>query len=135
MALRPLECFFYCSALALQQRADCVSAIIKTARAFNAAHGITGILLFDGGHFVQYVEGDGDTLDSLVERILDDKRHTDIQILLREPLGLGTGRHYPGWSMGYCDLDSEDLIAAVASLPGAHGLEMLRLRHHSLDLG
>jgi len=135
VALRPLERFFYCSALAPQHQATYVGAILKTARAFNATHGITGILLFDGARFVQCIEGDGDILNPLIGRILGDERHCAIQILLCEPLGQDEERRYPGWSMGYCDVESEDLIASVAALPGAQGLEMLRLRHHNLDLG
>lgn len=47
----------YSSQLAPSVPAECVADIVRTARQFNAAHGITGLLVFDGQRFCQYLEG------------------------------------------------------------------------------
>jgi len=38
--------------------------ILKTARMENPKHGITGVLLYDNGKFLQILEGEKDKLDA-----------------------------------------------------------------------
>ncbi|MCW5259244.1 BLUF domain-containing protein [Verminephrobacter eiseniae] len=75
MSNEALSQFVYYSTLADGYDATCVGAIIKTARAFNASNGITGVLLFDGERFCQYIEGNPVAVNALVDRIRQDPRH------------------------------------------------------------
>lgn len=110
-----LSQFAYHSILADDHDASCVGAIIKTARTFNAVHGITGVLLFDGERFCQYIEGELAVLDGLVSRIRQDRRHQNVTTLLHEPLA--GGRRYPDWSMAFCDVDSDAIIDQIIAKP------------------
>lgn len=45
---------------------------------FNTNNDISGILVFDGSHFFQVLEGPSDAVTTIFERIQSDPRHTDI---------------------------------------------------------
>ena len=125
--------FAYHSILADGYSATCVGAIIKTARAFNATHGITGVLLFDGERFCQYIEGEPTTLDILASRIRQDVRHKDVVTMLHEPLY--GGRRYPNWSMAFSDVDEDAIIEQMIASTPHEALALLKDRHLTLDIG
>ena len=133
MSNEALSQFAYHSTLADGYGASCVGAIIKVARAFNASHGITGVLLFDGERFCQYIEGEPATLDALVGRIRQDVRHKGMATLLQEPLA--GGRRYPHWSMAYSNVDEDALIDQMIAGAPHDALALLKDRHWMLDIG
>ncbi len=77
-------------------------AILNTARRFNAAMGITGMLLFKEGVFVQVLEGVKQQVLDLYNRIEADKRHHSLKILFNEDLKT---REFSNWSMGFQNLN------------------------------
>ena len=129
-----LHQFAYYSTLSDGFGASCVGAVIKAARAFNATHGITGVLLFDGERFCQYIEGEPQTLQRLVDRIRQDPRHKDVVTLLHAPLA--GGRRYPHWSMAFSDVEDDGIIEKMMAhdVP-QDALDLLQDRHLSLDIG
>lgn len=133
MNTEALSQFAYYSHLADGHKANCVGAIIKSARVFNASHGITGVLLFDGERFCQYIEGASATLDALVERIRQDDRHQTVTTLLHGPLP--GGRRYPDWSMAFSDVDGDAIIDEMISSTPHEALVLLKDRHLTLDIG
>jgi hypothetical protein len=74
-----------------------VPDIIKTARAENSENAITGVLLFDGKNFTQYIEGQEADVDRLMDNILNDRRHHNIVVVLS---GHHQERLYKDWAMG-----------------------------------
>lgn len=66
MGTNLLECFLYQSKLAPGVDATCVAQIVKKARAFNESAQITGILVFDGEFFCQYIEGPSNQVQDLI---------------------------------------------------------------------
>jgi hypothetical protein len=82
-----------------------VSDIVIKARKDNQKHNITGVLLFDGHVFTQYIEGDNKDVDSLIENILFDKRHKNVFIIA---VGETKQRLYETWKLGYIDLSSQE---------------------------
>lgn len=76
--------------------------LLQKARTNNQRDGITGMLLYSNGNFIQVIEGDEDAVLSLHNRILSDPRHTRIITLLQRPL---TKRMFAEWSMGFRNLD------------------------------
>lgn len=72
----------------------------------NTRSGITGALILVGDVFVQFLEGDPDTLSSLFAKIVTDRRHTHVRIVgcLDEE-----ERLYPEWSMA--DLRGSSSVA------------------------
>jgi hypothetical protein len=70
----------YTSLARLDLTADDIEAIHRTAREVNALEGITGLLVFNGTHFLQIVEGSPQAVDELIERLRRDPRHNGIEI-------------------------------------------------------
>ncbi|MBW6418617.1 BLUF domain-containing protein [Celeribacter sp. PS-C1] len=73
--------------------------ILRTAIKFNAAHGVTGILLRIDEQFFQALHGPVRDIEALMARIADDERHQNMEILLREEaLDISP---FTDWSMSY----------------------------------
>ncbi|MCH1867119.1 BLUF domain-containing protein [Nocardioides sp. CFH 31398] len=81
--------------------------LMVTARARNASLDVTGMLLYAGGRFIQTLEGPGDAVDGLFERIALDPRHEQVLRTLREDVG---ERRFPDWSMGFDYLGDEQSL-------------------------
>jgi hypothetical protein len=85
--------------------------LLEQARRNNAALGVTGLLLYKDGNFMQVLEGDRDVVNTLYRKITLDPRHKGALKLLDEPV---PARGFPDWSMAFRDLKSPELL----SLPG-----------------
>jgi len=79
--------------------------LLGTVRELNHAHGLTGMLLYAGGHFIQTLEGPADVVDAAFARIDHDRRHRNLIVALREEIETRT---FPDWSMGFETLDQEE---------------------------
>jgi len=119
----PLGFFLYSSRLSPGCDPLEVGRIVKLAREFNASHGITGILVFDGERFTQYIEGPASEVAALVARLPNDRRHTDfLQLNAGDDLA---ERRYATWSMGYSDVSLEELdIDLMATIDGDAALTL-----------
>ncbi|MCL1962143.1 MAG: BLUF domain-containing protein [Desulfovibrionaceae bacterium] len=77
-----------------------VQAILETARAHNQASGITGILAYGGGVFMQAIEGGRQTVSDLYGAIQRSPRHKDVILLHYEEIA---ERRFGAWTMGLVD--------------------------------
>ena len=91
-----LKTLTYTSRARLDLTAKDLADIQSTARTLNALDGITGLLAFDGTRFLQIVEGAEDAIDSLVERLRRDPRHSGFEIRDERFVEAGS---FPDWSM------------------------------------
>lgn len=82
--------------------------LLNVARTHNGEIGITGMLLYKDGRFMQILEGKKETVQSLFKKISNDPRHHKVVTLLEGPC---EAREFPDWSMGFRSLDSADLSA------------------------
>lgn len=82
------------TALSQQQLAD----LLMQARSSNAERGMTGMLLYDDGSFLQVLEGEREPLLVLYARILQDPRHNAIAKLLEREID---ERQFGDWQMGF----------------------------------
>ncbi len=87
---------------------DDLRALLATSRKNNAELGITGMLLYKEGNFMQVLEGDERTVRALYEKIGVDPRHSG-EITLQQ--GFVDERQFPDWSMGFRDLNSPEIRA------------------------
>ena len=78
-------------------------AILRKSKANNPAAGITGVLCFSEGIFLQALEGGRSAVNQLYNRITADPRHTSVELLCYEEIG---ERRFAGWSMGQVNLSS-----------------------------
>lgn len=83
----------------------CAREIVREARNKNEELNITGMLVFDGLRFCQYLEGPEDAVYSLSERIRRDNRH--IEFVIKEHGPLLRERRF-SWSMGYALCETPD---------------------------
>lgn len=59
---------------------------------------ITGVLLFTGLHFAQYIEGTPASAEALKASIIRDARHGEIRTIVEGPF---SHRHFLNWSLAY----------------------------------
>jgi hypothetical protein len=81
-------------------------ALLQQCYEKNARLGITGMLLYKDGNFIQVLEGPEISVKQVYRSILNDQRHHGAIRLLEE----GTERRrFPDWSMGFRNLRDADL--------------------------
>jgi hypothetical protein len=80
---------------------DALIAILKKSKTNNLALGVTGVLCFSEGIFLQVLEGGRGAVNRLYNRIATDPRHRDVELLCYDEIG---ERRFAGWSMGQVDM-------------------------------
>jgi hypothetical protein len=104
-----------------------LSALARQAQQRNAAASLSGLLVYDRGRFVQWLEGPWDNLHRVWESIQRDPRHHRIE-RLHAPWS--PQRLFPDWSMQLGMADADGTPQAL-SLP-AEALRELRERVHEV---
>ena len=98
-----------------------IDDILLRSQSKNRLEGITGTLLFSDQDFFQTLEGDHKAVYNCLMRVLQDKRHRDINIFHG---AAAHSRIFPQWSMHGVDAGIYDLekflktYAKKAILPG-----------------
>ena len=109
--------------------------LLQQSRQKNAALGITGMLLYRSGNFLQVLEGETEVVEQLFERIRNDPRHHDFIPLSIVP---AKQREFGDWSMAFGNLNNlslqdmegyspalekdQDFEPFLSDAPGAHAL-------------
>ena len=75
-------------------------SILNSSREHNISNGITGVLCFGGGIYLQAIEGGRSQVNALYTHIVKDPRHKDVVILAYEEI---SERRFGGWTMGQVD--------------------------------
>lgn len=78
-----------------------IEAILAKSRAHNTSCGITGILCYGAGVFLQAIEGGRMAVSELYGHIQKDPRHKDVVLLHYEEI---SERRFGGWTMGQVNL-------------------------------
>lgn len=76
---------------------EAIGAILAQSRKHNPECGITGILCYGGGIFLQAIEGGRMAVSELYGNIQRDPRHKDVVLLHYEEI---SERRFGGWTMG-----------------------------------
>jgi hypothetical protein len=90
---------------------DALLDLLARTREKNESLGITGMLLYSDGSFVQTLEGPDDVVEQTFARIALDRRHRAVFVALRDEI---SERCFPTWSMGFREITKEE----SASVPG-----------------
>ena len=108
----PLRAIAYISEAAPEMPHHRLDAIVEDAARFNRVAGVTGVLLYDGARFLQYVEGPEDGIASVYERIAHATAHSAMTQLAsgRVPV-----RYFPYWSMRWLPSLQTELDQLVRS--------------------
>ena len=86
---------------AIDPSPEAIDAILSQSRQYNPASGITGILCYGGGIFLQAIEGGRMPVSALYGHIQCDKRHKDVVLLHYEEIA---ERRFGGWTMGQVNM-------------------------------
>jgi len=76
-------------------------AILKKSKVNNPRVGVTGVLCFSEGIFMQVLEGGRTAVNQLYNRIAADARHSDVVLLHYDEIA---ERRFAGWSMGQVNM-------------------------------
>lgn len=91
----------YVSRAVNKDGAGLIESILESSRSHNLGNGITGVLCYGGGVFLQAIEGGRQAVNTLYNQIVEDERHTDVVLLHYEEI---EERRFGGWSMGQVNL-------------------------------
>ncbi|HRH73370.1 MAG TPA: BLUF domain-containing protein, partial [Zoogloea sp.] len=94
----PLVQLIYVSSACRDLSEDELCDILESSVRHNTQQGITGVLLYKNGSFMQVIEGEEAAIDETYSRICDDDRHKDIFLLSKEAI---SKRDFPRWAMGF----------------------------------
>ena len=100
----------YSSVASAQFNEDDLPTLLRKSRVANTAIGITGMLTYINGTFLQVIEGPEPVVDKLFAKISSDPRHKRVFIIVREPI---TTRSFADWSMGFEALLPADVDSLV----------------------
>ncbi len=102
-----------------------LTKLLAAARLNNGRLGVTGMLLYHAGSFLQALEGDEQVLADLYAKIGKDKRHHRLVTMLRREVD---ARHFEQWQMGFASM-----TALPKNMPGFS--DYLRLRNDPIEGG
>jgi len=109
MAESNLDSIVYVSSALRLLSLDEIGYLLKRARERNREYGITGVLLYIGGNFMQYLEGPKDNLDVIYKIIQEDEQHFGIIMVSREAI---EDRQFSDWSMGFQTKEVEGYVGS-----------------------
>jgi Sensors of blue-light using FAD len=122
----------YSSVQAYEMETADMVKLLFDARAFNRENGITGLLLYHEGRFMQLIEGEQHQIQRLYRRIVGDSRHRDVVLEVNAP---AEQRLFPQWQMGYAEAPEMDGHPALAGAESERdimsGLRILAREHMS----
>ena len=87
---------------------EALEALLRGARENNARHDLTGVLLCTHDQFMQVLEGPQAEVESLLARIIADRRHEEVRVALRRDIAV---RDFSGWHMALRDTRANPLVA------------------------
>ncbi|MEI6661656.1 MAG: BLUF domain-containing protein [Comamonadaceae bacterium] len=86
---------------AIDPASAAIDEILLQSRQGNPSSGITGILCYGGGIFLQAIEGGRSAVSELYGHIQRDPRHKDVVLLHYEEI---SERRFSGWTMGQVNM-------------------------------
>lgn len=85
-----------------------LNQIFESARRRNPEKDIFGALFYSNGIFLQAVEGPDAEIDDLLEKLKDDSRHHNLQVLVEQPI---THHSMQEWNMQPINLEDDSLFS------------------------
>ncbi len=102
-----VETIYASRATGPMEEAD-LDELLRRARAKNQTLGVTGVLLYHEGSFLQVLEGPRRIVARLLAQIDEDPRHDRIRLLRHQEIAV---RRFETWAMGF--LRSVEGVAAL----------------------
>jgi len=102
----------YVSAASWNLPDERVERIVAESRRLNALDGITGVLLYCDGNFMQYLEGDEDAVARTFARIRANDSHYQVSELMNLPI---VEREFPAWPMGFSRPGPDEFVGLASA--------------------
>ncbi|QEP44543.1 BLUF domain-containing protein [Ectothiorhodospiraceae bacterium BW-2] len=96
----------YVSTASREMPTNQLADILQQAREKNSRLGISGILLYNRGTFIQVLEGERAVLSELLRTIEHDTRHYNLITIDEAEI---EQRDFPEWSMGFGQISDSQL--------------------------
>jgi hypothetical protein len=125
-----LEHIIYASVATQHFGSSELAELLQKSRTSNERVALTGMLLHcdSDGSFFQVLEGEPAALDQLFQKILMDKRHSHVTLIIREPIAK---RSFAEWSMGFSGVSQ----AQLRKIPGLNDFFRKGSSFTELDAG
>ena len=102
-----------------------LARILESAVRHNTPDGVTGMLLYSGGSFMQVLEGEQAKVRETYARVALDRRHRDVITIDERPV---PARDFSQWRMGFRALSSSDAATQPGYAPFfAHGFDAAQI--------
>jgi Sensors of blue-light using FAD len=102
----PMYYLTYVSSAVRPFTPDELYALLEVCKRNNARDGITGMMLYKDGNFMQVLEGHETVVRQTYARIAMDPRHNGLITLQEAPQKMP---QFPDWSMGFVDLRTDQV--------------------------
>jgi Sensors of blue-light using FAD len=89
-----------------------LKTMLHKSRDYNKGHGLTGVLIYEDGSFLQTIEGPPEEVDLVFDRISKSQKHYNIQLILEAPI---LARSFPNWSMGFIEMPKDNFLRQSAN--------------------
>ena len=107
-----LHAIAYVSAASWNLLDEDLEHIVSESRRLNALNGITGVLLYCDGNFMQYLEGEADAVNETFARIRACECHYQINELMNQPI---EAREFDDWAMGFSRPGPDEFVELAAA--------------------
>ncbi len=91
----------YASAATVPFSREELVKLLSIARRNNSKIGVTGVLLYLDGSFLQVLEGHEENIETVFKRVEKDARHGNVMVLRRGEI---EERSFAEWTMGFVDM-------------------------------
>lgn len=113
-----------------------IGDIMEACARNNPRAGVTGVLVFDRGRFIQLLEGPKAGVERIMASIAEDSRHSEVAELLSEP---APERLFADWSMAFVNTELgggfADNIDWTSAGPDALRAAVIEAREHCSVIG
>ncbi|MBD5779033.1 BLUF domain-containing protein [Pelagicoccus sp. NFK12] len=122
----PLVQIAYASSAAEPFTKEELVELLKKSRQKNQERGITGLLLYKEGNFLQILEGESPIIRETLQRIEADPRHRGFLTIFKRNV---EEREFPDWSMAFRNLNDPE----IDRIPGYNEFLNLKFDPESLQ--
>lgn len=111
----PIHHLIYVSTAVRPLSEGALDEMLAQARRKNLLRGLTGLLVYGGGNFMQLLEGPREAVEDVYRRIARDPRHYDVTCIV----ALDTSERWcADWSMAYARHQDDREIEGFRALVG-----------------
>ncbi len=87
-----------------------LASLVRIAAHYNATVNVTGLLVYEGGGFLQVLEGPHASINKVMARVFEDQRHQEVTTVQDQAF---SKRLFQNWAMHICDLREHPAVSEI----------------------